>query len=218
MIKNILDVFREYFLILKLKILSIVHKTPPAIWNIGEKQALIIPGFGGNWYCLKQIGDVLNRKGYKIIPVKNLVHGTLSIEESVNRVKNLIDKNDLKNFVIVAHSKGGIIAKELLLLPDYERRINKAICIAVPFGGSVFGKLKVFNLEEIEPGSKLLVRQNAITSVNSKIVNIYPSLDNHVIPNKNLTIKGAINIKLDIVGHTRILFSKSIKKEIEKVT
>jgi hypothetical protein len=49
------------------------------------------------------------------------------------------------------------------------------------------------------------------------IYNIYPTIDNHVLPNKNLILNGAKNIKVNVVGHTRILEAKKTLKTILKI-
>jgi len=50
-----------------------------------------------------------------------------------------------------------------------------------------------------------------------KIYNIYPTFDNLVIPNSSLKLDNARNIKIDIVGHTRILESKELLNELDKI-
>jgi hypothetical protein len=52
---------------------------------------------------------------------------------------------------------------------------------------------------------------------NHKVFALYPTLDNHVLPNKNLLLPGAHNIQIDVVGHTRILTSAKTLATISQI-
>ena len=74
----------------------------------------------------------------------------------------------------------------------------------------------IFNSKELTPGSKLLQDLEKATTINKMFVNLYPRVDNLVIPNKNLVLKNAQNIKIDMVGHLRILISDKALKHVEE--
>lgn len=103
--------------------LSYVKKNLPAI--------IIVPGVLEKWHFLKSIADPLSIKGYAIYVLQNLGYNTQSIKSSARLVSKLIFQKKLKNVVIIAHSKGGLIGKQVLL-DDKNKKVKKLIAIATP--------------------------------------------------------------------------------------
>ncbi|MBP9782029.1 hypothetical protein KBC89_05235 [Candidatus Woesebacteria bacterium] len=199
----------EYVLIIKYKCRSVLVRKPPTAWSQGSRgNVVIVPGFGETWTGLATIATSLNTDGYKIFVVHDLGRNFVPLESGVRMVKNLIAQENLKNVVLLSHSKGGVIGKLLLDDQDFSKRIQQSISIAVPYKGSIFGYPRILSLAELIPGSCEIKSLNSATKNNSKILNLYPTLDNHVIPNRNLILEGANNICINIVGHTRILEAK----------
>jgi len=66
------------------------------------------------------------------------------------------------------------------------------------------------------PNSEIIQNVLSENKNNGKIINFYPSLDNHVVPNKDLILEGAKNIEMKVVGHTRILEDEELLNEIIK--
>lgn len=206
-----INIIQEYFLILKFKILGF-YKTTPEHYKVGKKgDILMIVGFNENWNFLNTIAESLNIKGYRIHFPTFKTHAT--IEECTSLIIKYIEDFQLNDLVIVTHSKGGLIARNLLLSSD--DKIRNIIEIAAPNNGTIFGNLIFHNLRELKPKSRQLqILDNFKTS---KIINIYPKFDNHVIPNSSLFLEGAKNVGIDIVGHTRILESKELLTELDKI-
>lgn len=205
----------EYLLIIRLNIKGLMKRKPPKNRSRGNKQdVILIHGFRENWIFLEKIGNFLSNKGYKIHVPKQLKINTASVITNANILEEFISENNLKNITLISHSKGGLIAKYFLDHSKYSKKVDKVISIATPYGGTYFSFL-IGNIE-LSPISKTIKNINKNRSSCKKIVNIYPAFDNHVIPNKNLLLEGAINIKIGIVGHTRILVSDATINEISK--
>lgn len=207
----IINLIQEYYLIFKHKVVGF-HKPIPEYYKIGEKGDIImIIGINGIWTSLKTIADYFNKQGYRIhfpeFKTRN------PINKIVENISEYIDSRNLNNFSIISHSKGGLISR--VLLEKYNDKIINVINISTPHKGSIFGYLEKISLNEIRPSSEFLKKMNSYKS--KKIVNIYPKFDNLVIPNSSLKLDNARNIKLDIVGHTRILESKELLNEIDKI-
>ena len=139
------------------------------------------------------------------------------MEESAGDVIEFLENNKIQEAIFLTHSKGGIVGTFLSKHPKAKPLINKIITIASPHGGTVFGKLKFLNLNQLKPGSEEIKSILKSNIGNPDIYNIYPSMDNHVLPNKNLILKGASNKEVHVVGHTRILEAKETIKEIIKI-
>lgn len=207
--------FLEYILIIYLKIKRIFFRNPPKEWKYGEKGDVIcILGFGETWVFFEKIAGHLFGKGYRIHFLPRYFYGLHPISNYVEKLKEYIESNKLKDLIIIAHSKGGLIAKKYLDSEKNSEKIKLLITICTPFQGTIFGHLRILSLTEFRR-SHVIKNISSVSINNHKIINIYPKLDNHIIPNKNAILPDGKNIMLDIVGHTRILESDETLKIID---
>ncbi len=207
----------EYFIILKNQFLALFLKKPPQAWQHGTKGTVVlIPGFGETWIFLRPVADFVNSLGYKVLVVEDLGNNLASLDESVKCIKVFTEEHKLSDIVFICHSKGGVISTMLLHDPKYSPKIKQIFNLATPYGGTVLAFLKLFNLNELSPESKLIRGLKAPKAENAKIINLYAQLDNHVIPNRHLTIEGAKNIKIDVVGHERIVGARKTLEVVKK--
>lgn len=215
LVKFPLLIIDEYFLIIRFKIDRLLNSEPPLSWTKGDKgNFVIIQGLYEHFNFLKIIGDFINSQGYKVHILKDLNNNTLRIKDSVKIVESYAKENNLDEFNIICHSKGGIVAKYFLINSRFNDRIGKVISISSPYQGTLLSRL--FDADLI-PNSEVINLIKSDKRHNSKFYNLYPKIDNHVIPNKNLLLDGAINIKIDVVGHTRILTSSKTLEAISKI-
>jgi hypothetical protein len=111
----------------------------------------------------------------------------------------------------VAHSKGGLIGKYLLM--SSASKIRQVIAINTPFGGSRYAGLFILkNIRSFLATSPMMTTLIANTSVNEKIVSIYGQFDPH-IPESGY-LEGATNIQLDTYGHFHVLSSPLVHTAI----
>ncbi len=172
---------------------------------------ILIPGLLGKWHSLKSLGDSLSQKGHPVYVLDRLGYNLKSIPGSAETVRELIREKDLKNVVIVAHSKGGLIAKYVLAFLDPDAAIRKVIAVATPFGGSRMAKLSPFRFHaELRPESEIIRKLRDVSGVNSKIVSIFGVFDNHVQPIESCRLAGARNIRVEIHGHHLILHDPKV--------
>lgn len=196
-----------------------IHRNPPKHYLgyivSGKNPVILLPGITNKWSFLKSIGDKISLLGHPVYIVPKLGYNLHDTATSAKIVDELIRENDLKNVVIVAHSKGGLIGKYLLIHHDGDRRIKNLIAIATPFSGSAMAHLVPHEaFDELEPDSELIADLDAHKSLNKKITSIIPVFDNHVWQEKGSFLEGARNIKVDVHGHHRLLFSKEVEKEV----
>lgn len=207
----IINLIQEYYLILKHKVVG-YHKPIPGYYKRGDKGDIVmIIGINGIWTSLKTIADHFNKQGYRIHFPEFKTRDP--IPKIVEVISSYIDNNQLENFFIVAHSKGGLVSR--VLLEEYHNKMLKVITISTPNYGSIFGYLQKISLKEIKPESKLLKKIHSYKT--DKIINIYPTFDNLVIPYSSLILENGKNIQLNIIGHTRILESKELLNELDKI-
>lgn len=212
------DFVLEYLLIGKLHLQSILMSKSSASWSKGNKgDVILIPGFNSTWVSLQTIADNLNKLGYRIHTIQEFNSNFLLIDKCVKILDKYIKDNDLKDVVLLSHSKGGIIAKRFMDTAKNGNKVRHSISIATPYNGTLFGHLRALSLKEFMPSNKVIKDVIGIKTNNHKIINLYAEFDNHIIPNKNAILSGARNIMVSVVGHTRILESQSTIQEINKL-
>lgn len=209
----------DYLSSLQLHIKSRLNKfpaDPPASWSLGERgDVLLVQGWRESWHFFEIIGGRLNKLGYRIHLIRSLEHNRLRISACANQLEKYVLDHNLDQFIILGHSKGGLIAKYFLDNSPLAPRVGKIITIATPYCGSRLA-LITSDLSEIVVGSKTLQELNEKCLNNDRILNLYPRLDNMVIPNPNLLLKGARNIMINSVGHSQVLNSQDTLAQIER--
>lgn len=193
-----------------------IHHNPPKHYLgytvKGKDPVILIPGITNKWGFLKKLGDKISLEGHPVYIVPKLGYNLVDIPTAAKIVEDLIDENNLKDVIIVAHSKGGLIGKYLLI---NDNRIKKLIAIATPFSGSHFARFFLHkSFRQLSPQNQIIVDLSARPEVNKKIVSIIPVFDNHVWHKSGSYLKGAKNIKVNIHGHHKILFSKEVASKV----
>lgn len=211
------DIIKEYFLICKLRLAPILYKNKPAHWSLGDKgNIILVPGLHETYHFLYKIADHLNALGYKIHLIENFDPNE-KVELLAKKLEKEILNVNMDNIILLSHSKGGLTAKYFLDKSICSEKVKLSISIAIPYGGSIFGYLPFHSMGELSPSSTLITQLSKDKNNLAKIYNFYPKFDNHIIPNKNLILDGAKNIVIDINGHTRILESELLLKEIVEI-
>jgi len=189
----------------------------PELWDKGKGTVILIPGYGGTFSFFTNIGNYLNSLGWKV----KLFAGFKSLEKIDVLAKKLaqeIINNEESELVLLAHSKGGLVAKKMM--DDYEEaneKVKMAICFSTPWKGSILCQLRVMNLEEMRPSDPLIKKIVKENKNNKKIISFYSKVDDRVLPNENLILEGGRNIRIEIVGHSRILESKQAWEELGRI-
>lgn len=193
-----------------------IHRNPPKhyLGHIVEGKApvILIPGITNRWGFMKKLGDRISLEGHPVYIVPRLGYNLVDIPTAAKIVQEVINENKLEDVIIVAHSKGGLIGEYLLTC---DKRIKKLIAVATPFYGShlaKFFKLKAF--KELSPESKIITELNLNEEVNKRIISLVPVFDNHVWHQSGSFLKGAKNIKVEVSGHHKILFSGQVADQI----
>ncbi|MEK7465318.1 MAG: hypothetical protein AAB631_00915 [Patescibacteria group bacterium] len=104
---------------------AFLYRKPPAHYlgyvKHDKKPIILIPGVYEKWHFLKALADPLSRMGHPVYALEHLGYNTKEIHRSAQLVRELIDKQNLNNIVILAHSKGGLIGKYLLAFNNKRR-------------------------------------------------------------------------------------------------
>ena len=105
---------------------------------------------------------------------------------------------------IVAHSKGGLIAKHALRDPATLARVRHVIAVNTPFSGSSYASWFLLpSVRMFAPNGPVIRALSVELAVNHRISSLYSVFDPH-IPESSC-LEGAENIVLATIGHFRPL-------------
>jgi hypothetical protein len=134
--------------------------------------------------------------------VEELGWNLRSVPDSAALVADRLRELGLADVLIVAHSKGGLIGKELLVTEP--SLVRGMISISTPYGGHPFSRIAPTPaLRAFRATDPVMLALAAERAANAAIVSISAELDPIVIG--GTWLEGARNVCLPVVGHFRIL-------------
>lgn len=164
---------------------------------------LLIPGVMEEWTVMRPVADRLNSAGHPVHVLPDLKRNMITVTEGAVLASAYLAAQDLRDVAIVAHSKGGLIGKQVLL-DDAERRVRRLVAIATPFSGSVLARLVPSRtVRAMSPDDATIVALGDRAEVNHLITSICPAFDPHIPTGSHL--EGATNIPVAAMGHFRVL-------------
>ncbi|WP_415855363.1 esterase/lipase family protein [Sinomonas sp. G460-2] len=173
---------------------------PPA----AKADVVLIPGIYEPAGFMDPLRRWLQRRGHRVIVLPELGYNRRSIPECAALAAARLRELGVRNAVVVAHSKGGLIGKLLMTAPDTERLVSRMLAVGTPFEGTRYSRyaptrpLRSFYPEH--PVMGLLAKN---LEVNSRIVSVGADVDPLV--GRSTGLVGARNIILPVTGHFRIL-------------
>jgi pimeloyl-ACP methyl ester carboxylesterase len=176
----------------------------PASYGAGTgRPVVIVPGVFERWNFLRPMANRLAEAGHPVHVIPELGINAGPIPAAAARVGEFLERRDLRGVALVAHSKGGLVGKAAML-EDADRRIDRLVAVATPFGGSRMAHFTLVPaLRAFRPRHPVIRRLVAEREVNARITSIYPSFDPH-IP-EGSALEGGTNVRLDVIGHFSVL-------------
>lgn len=192
------------------------NRTDAAGFRSGTgRPILVIPGVYESWKFVQPLIEQLHAHGHPVHIVEQLRHNRRPVTEMAERVDTYLAQHDLTDVVIVAHSKGGLVGKQVMIGAS-ANRIHGMVAIATPFGGSRYAQLMWLpTLRIFAPRNATIVALGLQSAANAAIVSIYSEFDPHIPERSELL--GATNIMLDTGGHFRILAHPRVFDEVVKL-
>ena len=187
---------------------AVVGRSTPDRWlqppGPARAPVLLIPGVFESWRFLQPVAEHLHRRGHPVHVLAELGWNTRSIPELAAVVTEHLDREDLHDVVVVAHSKGGLIAKQAFGLPGTLARVRHVVAIGTPFSGSRYAALFLLPSVRMFAPRGPVIRALALeTAVNRRFSSLYSVFDPHIPETSRL--EGAENVVLPAVGHFRPL-------------
>ncbi|WP_193510075.1 triacylglycerol lipase [Cryobacterium sp. BB736] len=163
---------------------------------------LLLPGVYETWKFLRPLADELHRLGHPIHVIDDLGYNRGPVAKMAAVAQAYVDLHDLRGVSIVAHSKGGLIGKHMMMIDDRDGRIDRLVAISTPFSGSRYAlRTPSRTLRQFSPRDKTLTMLAENLEINSRITSIYAEFDPHIPGGSELP--GATNVRLPMAGHFR---------------
>lgn len=181
---------------------------PIAATTDAPPPVILLPGIFETWHYLKPIRDRLVERGVPVHSVPALGFNRHPIPEMAARAAAYLHEHDLRGVRIVAHSKGGLIGKLLLVGDDPavggEGRLERMLSINTPYGGSPLARFGVGPWREFSPTRDVIQQLVAAPQVNHRITALRSEYDQYVPPASS-QLPGAENVLVPRIGHFRLL-------------
>lgn len=198
----------------------ILQRENPAAYNIPAArrpiEIVIIPGIYEPWQFMKPLIAKMYAHGYPVHVIEGLGYNTGDVADMANTAKRFIASLDSGQIVLIAHSKGGLIAKYLLANYNQGGRIRHAITLNTPYVGSIYAKFSpVGSIRIFTPLGPTIQQLQANKLINHQITSIYSEFDPNIPRGSHL--EGATNIPIKAVGHFRIVADTDVHEEIARI-
>lgn len=192
-----------------------VRRTDSARFLEGTRQpVLLLPGIWESWQIMRPVAERLHECGHPVHVVARLGRNSRAVNDGARIVEAYLTEHELFDVIIVAHSKGGLIGKFIMMDADGPQRIDRMIAITSPFSGSSLARYTVIpSLRAFAPTDPTIRMLVAEQFVNARITSIFGSFDPHIPGGSELP--GATNIQLPVAGHFRILGDKQLLAAVE---
>lgn len=178
----------------------------PAVTGNGagdRAPVVLLPGIYETWEFLGPVATALARAGHPVHAVPGLGYNARPVPESADIVVEHLERTGLRDVVLVAHSKGGLIGKRVLLSGAGDQLLGM-VAVATPFTGSRWARYMVSRaLRSFDPRDPVLLALAGELLVNERITAVYPRFDPHIPETGHLA--GARNVELPLSGHFRPL-------------
>lgn len=207
----------DYAYLFRKQLFGAITRTKPERYrntHSNKPSIILIPGIYERWQFMKPVAAILYRHNYDIHVIEGLGYNRRSVEDMAELVKTYIESSGIKSYILIAHSKGGLIGKYLLANYNADQKIKKLIALNTPFSGSRYAYLFLLfkSLRIFIPNSSILKSLSKNQSVNQSIVSIYGKFDPHIPGGSKLI--GAKNIQLNTHGHFRIMNDRAVHQTI----
>lgn len=173
---------------------------------------IVLPGIYETWRFMQPLVEHANRDGHPVHVVEPLNRNLRPVAEMAASVSAYLVAHDLRDVVLLAHSKGGLAGKLVMLGPE-AGRVRGMLAVATPFGGSRYARMMLTrSLRALAPRHPSIAALSAQRQANGRIVSVYARFDPHIPEGSELA--GAKNVELDTGGHFRVLAHPRVIAEL----
>ena len=170
-------------------------RRPPAV--------VLLPGIYEPAAFLAPLARWLEARGHHVVSMPGLGWNVHSIPRSAEIVGAYLTGLGVQDALVVAHSKGGLIGKQLMVSGP-PGLVAGMVAVNTPFEGHHFSRIgPTAALRGFRTGDPVIRALSADLEVNTRIVTMRAQVD--PVAFHGTELPGSANLILPIVGHFRIL-------------
>ena len=198
-------VVTDYAFVWRVHLVPRSGRVVPARWRHGDRApVLLLPGVYETWRHLRQVGERLSDLGHPVVVVPGMRHNRQPIPETAEAAQRILDAHDLRGVVVVAHSKGGLVGKSMMVGTDVDGRIDRMVAVNSPFSGTRWSRvLPNPALRAFSPSDAALLQLAEQLEANQRVTSMASRFDAHVT--EGSVLPGAVNVTFPVDGHFRPL-------------
>lgn len=203
----------DYTYALIWQVRAFFNRVDPATFRVGTRRPVVVlPGIYETWKFMQPLIEQVHAQGHPVHVVESLRRNSRPVADMAEQVTIYLESKNLSDVILVAHSKGGLSGKLVMVGPAADR-VRGMVAIATPFGGSRYARLMPLSalraFSSHHPSIADLAKHD---SVNQRIVSVFARFDPHIPERSELA--GATNVALDTGGHFRILGRPDVLDEL----
>lgn len=205
----------DYALAARWQVRSMLHRDEPDAWEhpprVAGAPVVLVPGVYERWRFLRPLAAALYARGVRVHTVPALGRNARPYEASAILLARYLEERQLRDVVLVAHSKGGLVGKLTMLDHDPSGRVARMVAVNTPFDGSSLARWTLSPaVRAFRPTHPVIRTLRAELAVNERIVNVQSRWDPHV-PGGS-TLPGAVEVELATPGHFRPLADPRLRE------
>lgn len=186
----------------------------------GGRPVVMVPGYlDASWYftLIEKRTQALKRSTHMIALFPNISDITVAAKRLAAHVEKVKRETGADKVDIVAHSEGGLIARQFVKFEGGDADVGRFVSLAVPHHGTVLGYVGPGKgADQMQPKSAFLQALNDPDESHGDIAytSIRGNLDEIILPHSSMIQEGAHNVEVKWVDHANILTDKDVWTEI----
>ena len=180
------------------------------------RPVLLIPGWSLNRASMAVLAARLRRDGRDAYPINYSTTARDSERKGTEVAEAILDvarRSGAASVDVLAHSQGGVVVRAAARHEGVLQKLGNVVSLGSPHkGATLAATFPELGLHDLVPGSRFLERlaENDPLPTAVHFVSIYSSFDAIVFPTALSEHPGALNIRIDDVGHHGLLLSERV--------
>ncbi|MCV2394745.1 alpha/beta hydrolase [Actinotalea sp. M2MS4P-6] len=168
------------------------------------RPVVLVPGVYEDWTFMRPLAQRLHARGLRVHVVPGFGFNRAPIVRQAEVLGRFLEAEDLRDVLLVAHSKGGLIGKLAMLRHDPTQRVTRMVSLNTPYDGSTLAwAFPTPAVLAFRPSDRTLKALAAERSVNHRITAVSSEWDPHVPTGSSLN--GEEDVVVATPGHFRPL-------------
>ena len=175
------------------------------------RPVVLVPGVYEPWAFLQPLAAALAGHGLAVHALPELGTNARPVAECAELLGRVLHERDLRDVVLVAHSKGGLIGKLAMVRHDPDRRVAHMVTVNTPYAGSSLARLfPTRAVRAFLPDDPTIVSLAAEHEADARITAVRSVWDPHIPGARELG--GAADVVLGTHGHFLPLADPAVER------